>query len=427
MKFLIISDSPFNNYGHTQYAYNLTKYLINNNHEVVYIILNCVTTQEFPENVYYKNFSLNTIMNFYNTLRENISPEDKNILGKVKYIIRNNQKTNLDSNDFNKIIDSYNINICIASIIGRISGIKLDAKLSVPFIMNMRIEYEYPSNNYINYLQHADIYISNTDFATQKIKSIYPEKVILEIPNYIDIFNKLINGDIKIGDIQSTNNIKSMLNIPQNTKVFYIDLDIYDLSEQDRLLLDVHVRLLYKFINEHYQNSFLIINIKSDPANTNILKISNFDPNKCAVYNFYYDNNGYEYRNARYDLIRASDFIINLSGSEDLFIPGILGQFLGKPAFYNWTTGLKEQLFIGDFYEPHLDIYLCSDHAKTFIKYPVIKTCYPKLVNFFEKYKSHDWKKLYLNNVKNIKNSQYYKFTQEHFESQWNVLLSGLE
>ena len=173
---------------------------------------------------------------------------------------------------------------------------------------------------------------------------------------------------------------------------------------------------------EYDDNSYLIINMTDENRLLQILELEEIDNYKVLIEkNFYRDSNIEYNEKIRKELLFSSDFIINLSGGEEFFEVGLLAQSVGIPVFYNYTSGLREQLLLGEFNYDFIDVLVPGGQA--FINLPIMKKLYDNFINFFEKYKKHDRVKWCKEN-KNLIDKFLEKYNKDYFEKSWDRVLN---
>ena len=105
MNVLIINESPFLNFSHSRYCYNLIKYLDKKGYNIYLYIYSIYKEQENLE----KPFTLikyNDIKSFYINL--NLNSEDENIFKKITYILKTDSGF-VNEGNFNLFINKFNI------------------------------------------------------------------------------------------------------------------------------------------------------------------------------------------------------------------------------------------------------------------------------------------------------------------------------
>lgn len=426
MNILLINDSPFINLPQSRYCMNLINYLHKKHNIILYI--SSIYKDDDNLDKPFCLISYNEIKSFFRNF--NINSEQEKVFSKIKYILKT-QSGLINENILNEFVKNLKINyiIFLSSITSMLekeykykdknilNGFEINEKINCPIIMNIRSYFSNMSDFEINNLNYADILLFNTKYfyelseKNQKISN----KPKLFIPNYIDTKEEPLN-------LIEKRILRKKLNLPLTSNIFFVDIPINHSDENHRTLFDVYIRLFKKFYMEYDDNSYLIINMTDENRLLQILELEEIDNYKVLIEkNFYRDSNIEYNEKIRKELIFSSDFIINLSGGEEFFEVGLLAQSEGIPVFYNYTSGLREQLLLGEFNYDFIDVLVPGGQA--FINLPIMKKLYDNFINFFEKYKKHDRVKWCKEN-KNLIDKFLEKYNKDYFEKSWDRVLN---
>lgn len=405
-RILVISDSPFLNFDTSIYSYDLIKLLIKKDVEVYNLILNTVIDTEYD----YIKGDFSTLKRFHKDI-EFLNEQDKEFLKKVIYVYRC-KTSNVENKFLENMIKEHSISIIICCI-SITSNIRLDDKLSIPLIMNIKIDYEPLTKIHYDLIKYADVMISNTDHGDLSIKKLdCKNQLVYKINPKID-FKYL--DEISLDRKNINEQIRKKLNIPKDFIVFLLDLSSTNTIDMERKCLDISINIFVEYLKKN-DKSFLIINTVVDNSLKTILKLSGIPGDRYIVINDYYEIYPVRLRDLRSKLYFSADIMLSLSGGEDYSLSTIEAQYIGLPVILNQLQFYEESNYIGEIVDKSQDIYLATD-VQTYIKMPNIKNCLAlvtKMINNLVKYKINESIRLKMRD----------KYEKE-FDERWSVLLRG--
>lgn len=335
---LVISDSPFLNFDTSIYSYDLIKLLIKKDVEVYNLILNTVIDTEYD----YIKGDFSTLKRFHKDI-EYVNEQDKELLKKVIYIYRC-KTSNVENKFLENMIKEHSISIIICCI-SITSNIRLDEKLSIPLIMNIKIDYEPLTKIHYDLIKYADVMISNTKHGDISIKNLgINDQLVYNINPKID-FNFLDKISIERKNINEQ--IRKKLNIPKDFIVFLLDLSSTNTIDMERKCLDISINIFVEYLKKN-DKSFLIINTVVDNSLKIILKLSSIPGDRYIVINDYYEVYPVRLRDLRSKLYFSADIMLGLSGGEDYSLSTIEAQYIGLPVILNQLQFYEDANYIGE-------------------------------------------------------------------------------
>jgi len=404
---LVVSESPFLNFDTSFYCYELIKLLVKKGMDVYDLITNTVVDSKYD----FIKGDFDSLSKFHSD-KDSLNESDKELFSKVIYIYKC-KYGNVDNKFIENLVTEHNISfvICCISIT---SNFRLDKKISIPLIMNIRIEYAPLTKIHYDLIKFADILISNTNHGDISIKQLDNEenKIIYKINPKID-FAYLDEVIHTREDIRKE--FRRRLNIGSDWTVFLLDFSSINTTDMERKCIDTSINLFMRYFRKN-KKSFLIINSIVDESLKIIIDIENIPKENYAVINDFYQKSPIKLRNLRPQLYMTADIMIGLSGGEDYSLSVLEAQYVGLPVLFNNISFSNEGKYLGEINEHVQDIYLASD-VQTYIKMPKVKNCLDKLyymINNLETYKV-------TNEINSIMKENY----GNDFETKWRTLLRG--
>ena len=407
---LIISDSIYKNRDIGKYSYNLTKLLVENDYNVYYIICTA-RVQDLDEQ--YSLISCDDLEMFHKDLEFCDKDDYNKYFSKVKYIVSGNKNEFFDNNITEDIVKKYEIKlvIYIASFVISINV----GKLSVPIIMNYKLDYIPISDKYKQIINNVTAFVSNSQIGDQLYQKLDKTHLNIKIPiNFYELDKCLIDIFWK------RSRIRKLFNIEDDTIVFFIDIDAENFYEVENRCFDLMISLFHNYLNNVNSNAILIINTKDIECIRTILNYEKIPKEKCRVYLDYYTNNTcIKVRNIIYEFMIASDIFLALYGNAEYHTNIIEAQYLGLAVFLNNFSSAEEILYNGMINYETQDVYLATE-VQSYIKVPKIDDCLIILTEFIkrEKYKTTSKQKRKIR--RQIKRDYENKFNE-----QWISLLDG--
>jgi len=401
MSTLIFGDSPFMNYKHANFSYDLCLNIVNYRKEIFYLINNFVSNS--GDNKFFViNFN-DMLSNFHKTIFENIekcntiikhlSSKEVEKFDKIKFIIKNvNEDLNQDTLD--EIISKFNVNEIYFS---GCFGMKIDEDINFHY-PNIRkiLYYDTPcvpfnkfNENLINFFD--EIITLNIKYDEQMNKSFDKKTHYLKynfpLPNRFDF--SLYPTDEK-EFIKKKYNNKIKYKIPLNKKIFLVDIDGYDIALQEIKLLDLYFRLIEK-LNKEFPNKYhFIFNVPNDFIFQNIYKIfeskrkEKFDLSCCSFIHEYYNLEGYFWKYQYADLVMTCDGVICLSGFEINHNVSYIANMFNIPVFFNNNNDyLMTEINNGFSLETNIPLFV-ANKIQSFIKYPPFNHLYDNFLLYID-------------------------------------------
>jgi len=399
MNTLIISDTPFMNYKHSNFSYDLSLVLASQEkkHNVYYYVNN-LNVKNDDKNKHY-TIDLNCMVStFHGNMMNNIIPngvllkyvhqQEINAFDDVKFILRNN-KYELDQNMLDEIMNTYKIdnlylNMCF--------GMNIDESINFDYPNTRKIlYYDVPCvplcNNYETLTNKFDELITFNEKYYHQLKHHYPKKIVHKLKYQFNICEKM---DVKIIpeteseliNLKYLNKIK--YNIPLNKKIFFTEIDSHNFKMQETKLLDLYFRLIERINEEYPDKYFFILNTPSDFIFQHIQQIfkNRVNPRDVLFLNDYYDMNSLFWKYKYVDLVMISDAIVCLSGFEMDHNASYIANLFNIPVFFNNTENyLTNEIENGTPHDDNISLFIANS-LQSFIKYPPFKHVYENFIKF---------------------------------------------
>jgi hypothetical protein len=397
MSTLIISDSPFMNYKHTNFAYDLSLNLINRRKDIYYLVNNFIVNMKDNNEKYtiinfnslINNFHKNTMekLNNLNPIIQLLSSNEIEKFNNIKFIIRHNENI-LEQHFLDNLVNDLNINELYFS---GCYGMKINNEIKFHYHNIRKVLYFdtpiIPINKFQENLitQFDEIINMNIKFNNQ-LKKNFNKKIHYLKYNFPIIHNFEFNLYPSNNDEFITKKYQNKIkyDIPLNKTIFLIDIDSYDISVQEVKLIDLYFRYPDKY--------FFIFNINDDFLFKNIYDIfekkrkEKFDMTTISVINNYYLlNDGYSWKYQYTDLVMCCDALICLSGFEINHNSSYIANMFNIPVFYNNNNNyLKTEINNGYSHDTNIPLFIANS-LQSFIMYPPLKHIYDSFVTFIQK------------------------------------------
>lgn len=400
MSTLIFGDSPFMNYKHANFSYDLCLNIVNYRREVFYLVNNFITNngdnKYFIINLndmisnFHKNISNN--MNKCNKIIQYLSKNEIEKFNNIKFIVKN-VNTDLEQDTLDEIISKLNVNEIYFN---GCFGMKINDNINLNYPNIRKVLYYdtpcIPFNDFNEKLINAfdEIITFNIKYNEQMNKCFNKKthylKYNFQLPNKFD-FSLYPTNENEFINKKYINRIK--YNIPLNKVIFLVDIDGYDIALQEVKLLDLYFRLIEK-LNKEFPNKYhFIFNVPNDFIFQNIYKIfdskrkEKFDINGCCSFiHEYYHMEGYFWKYQYSDLVMTCDGVICLSGFELNHNASYIANMFNIPVFFNNNNDyLNTEISNGYSLETNLPLFV-ANKIQSFIKYPPLNYLYEHFLLF---------------------------------------------
>jgi hypothetical protein len=414
MSTLIISDSPFMNYKHTNFAYDLCLNIVNQGKEIYYLINNFIinsNTNKFSVinlNDMLANFHKNTLehINKINPIIKFLSMNEIEKMNKIKFIIRHNENV-LEQDFLDNIVSEFNVNElyfsgCYAMKINE------NIKFYYPKIRKL-LFFDTPiipiNKFHENLISQFDEIINMNPKYNEQLKTSFNKNTHYLKYNFPLIhnfeFNLYPTDNTEFITKKYENKIK--YNIPLNKKIFLVDIDGYDITLQEIKLLDLYFRLIEKLNKDFPNKYFFIFNVPNDFIFQHIHGIfekkrkEKFDMSCISIITDYYLlDGGFPWKYQYPDLVMCCDGVICLSGFELNHNSSYIANLFNIPVFYNNNNNyLKTEVNNGYSHDTNIPLFV-ANKIQSFIMYPPFKYVYENFINFIQNNVNNN--KYYFNN-----------------------------